>query len=219
VIDASTGQVAQRIDYDEWGQVLSDTNPGFQPFGYAGGLYDPDTGLVRFGARDYDAATGRWTTKDPIGFGGGDGNLYGYVRGNPISLTDPLGLYVTVCLREGAGGFGHVGIGFNSGSATYGLYPQESAPGNPITGKQGVVLPDRKPVVSCKRIDTLPKQNKLIEEYIIRSSGSPPAYNLLTSNCVNFVHGALSSAGILLPPPAPRPKLFFNSLEGDQCCQ
>jgi RHS repeat-associated protein len=71
VVNASTGVVMQRIDYDEWGRVSSDSNPGFQPFGYAGGLYDADTGLVRFGARDYDAGVGRWTAKDPIRFEGG----------------------------------------------------------------------------------------------------------------------------------------------------
>ena len=79
VVDVNTGAVAQRIDYDEFGVVMNDTNPGFQPFGFAGGLYDKDTGLVRFGARDYDAQTGRWTAKDPILFAGGDTNLYGYV--------------------------------------------------------------------------------------------------------------------------------------------
>jgi len=73
--------------------VQGDSNPGFQPFGYAGGLYDRDTGLVRFGARDYDAKIGRWTAKDPIGFGGGDASLYNYVNGNPITRIDPLGLY------------------------------------------------------------------------------------------------------------------------------
>ncbi len=44
VVNASTGAVVQRIDYDEWVQVLDDTNPGFQPFGFAGGLYDRDRG-------------------------------------------------------------------------------------------------------------------------------------------------------------------------------
>ncbi|MCM2281303.1 MAG: hypothetical protein NDI61_05580 [Bdellovibrionaceae bacterium] len=51
VVKASDGTIAQRIDYDEFGRVTSDTNMGFQPFGFAGGLYDPDTKLVRFGAR------------------------------------------------------------------------------------------------------------------------------------------------------------------------
>lgn len=91
VVDITTGAVLQRMDYDEFGTVITDTNPGFQPFGFAGGLYDRDTKLVRFGARDYDAETGRWTTKDPIGFGGGDTNLYGYVLGDPVNLLDPSG--------------------------------------------------------------------------------------------------------------------------------
>lgn len=92
VVDAATGEVVQRLDYDEWGNVLIDTNPGFQPFGFAGGLYDPLTGLVRFGARDYDAEVGRWTAKDPKGFGGGSENLFAYVAGNPVSRIDPTGL-------------------------------------------------------------------------------------------------------------------------------
>lgn len=91
VVDADDGTIVQRLDYDAFGVVLVDTNPGFQPFGYAGGLYDPDTGLVRYGARDYDPNTGRWTSKDPILFNGGDENLYGYCVGDPVNLVDPTG--------------------------------------------------------------------------------------------------------------------------------
>ncbi len=40
VVNIATGAVAQRIDYDEFGRVLVDTKPGFQPFGFAGGIYD-----------------------------------------------------------------------------------------------------------------------------------------------------------------------------------
>ncbi|MCC6559570.1 MAG: RHS repeat-associated core domain-containing protein, partial [Polyangiaceae bacterium] len=61
------------------------------PFGFAGGLYDPDTGLVRFGARDYDAEIGRWTAKDPLLFDGGGSNLYGYALGDPVNQRDPDG--------------------------------------------------------------------------------------------------------------------------------
>lgn len=91
VVNAATGAIAQQIDYDEFGRVISDTSPGFQPFGFAGGLYDPDTKLVRFGARDYDPETGRWTAKDPILFAGGDTNLYGYVLNDPVNWNDPTG--------------------------------------------------------------------------------------------------------------------------------
>jgi RHS repeat-associated protein len=98
VVDASTGMIAQRIDYDEFGRVLADTNPGFQPFGFAGGIYDRHTKLVRFGARDYDAETGRWTAKDPIGFSGGDTNLYGYVLGDPVNFVDPTGKIIWIAL-------------------------------------------------------------------------------------------------------------------------
>ena len=93
VVNVDDGTIEQRIDYDEWGKVLDDTNRGFQPFGFAGGLFDPQTGLVRFGARDYDAETGRSTGKDPIRFAGGDTNLYGYVVGDPINGFDPPGTW------------------------------------------------------------------------------------------------------------------------------
>jgi RHS repeat-associated protein len=55
-------------------------------------LYGQDSGLVRFGARDYDAETGRWTAKDPILFRGGSNNLYGYCRNNPLNCKDGSGL-------------------------------------------------------------------------------------------------------------------------------
>lgn len=102
VINALNGtEIAQQLDYDEFGRVLTDTSPGFQPFGFAGGLYDPDTGLVRFGFRDYDPETGRWTTNDPAGFVAGSSNLYAYSGNNPLNRIDPSGLKPT-----GTGGDG-----------------------------------------------------------------------------------------------------------------
>jgi RHS repeat-associated protein len=91
VVNATTGAVAQSIEYDAFGRVLSETGAGFQAFGFAGGLYDADTKLVRFGARDYDPGMGRWTNKDPIGFAGGDTDFYAYVGNDPVNLTDPDG--------------------------------------------------------------------------------------------------------------------------------
>ena len=100
IVDIQTGAVVQRMEFDAFGNVALDTNPGFQPFGFAGGLYDSDTKLVRFGARDYDAEIGRWTSKDPIGFKGKTTNLYGYVLNNPINFRDATGKIVVVIVPE-----------------------------------------------------------------------------------------------------------------------
>jgi RHS repeat-associated protein len=88
VVDIASGEVAQRLDYDEFGRVTLDSAPGFQPFGFAGGLYDPQSGLVRFGARDYDAETGTWTAKDRLGFAGADTNIYTYSFSDPVNFID-----------------------------------------------------------------------------------------------------------------------------------
>ena len=91
VVNATTGAVTQRLDYDAWGSVASDSAPGFQPFAFAGGVYDPDTKLTHFGYRDYDSLTGSWTAKDPIRLDGGF-NFYSYTMNSPTTLVDPLGL-------------------------------------------------------------------------------------------------------------------------------
>ena len=93
VVNSESGYVVQEIKYDEFGNVLLDTKPGWQPFYFAGGLYDEQTKLVRFGARDYDAVTGRWTAKDPIFFGGGVSNLYEYCLNDPVNRIDLNGLW------------------------------------------------------------------------------------------------------------------------------
>ena len=93
VIDLSSNSVVQEIDYDEYGVVLLDSNPGFQPFGFAGGITDQHTNLVRFGARDYMAEVGRWTAKDPMGFGAtSSSSLYEYAGNSPTIYIDRTGL-------------------------------------------------------------------------------------------------------------------------------
>lgn len=94
----SRGNIVQEMRYDAYGKVIYDSNPGFQPFGFAGGLYDHKTGLVRFGARDYDGMTGRWLSKDPILFAGADTNLYAYAFSDPINFIDPTG-QEGLCIR------------------------------------------------------------------------------------------------------------------------
>jgi RHS repeat-associated protein len=98
IVNATTGAVVKYMTYDEFGNETVGLDAGafppwMQPFGFDGGLYDEDTGLVRFGARDYEAATGRWLAKDPILFGGGQSNLYVYAGNDPVNRLDPSGLW------------------------------------------------------------------------------------------------------------------------------
>lgn len=102
IVNVSTGAIARRLRHDAWGSVLEDTNPDFTPFGFAGGLYDADTALVRFGARDYDPQVGRWMSKDPILFDGGQTNLYAYVGNDPINRTDETGEGPADCVKATA---------------------------------------------------------------------------------------------------------------------
>jgi len=110
VVNTANGHIIQRLDYDEFGNVLVNTNEGFQPFGYAGGLFDEQTGLVRFGARDYDAVVGRWTAKDPILLSGGI-NFYLYNHNYPINSIDPYGLKDYIIVNASlSGGIGPLSL-------------------------------------------------------------------------------------------------------------
>ncbi len=106
VVNAATGEIAQRLDYDACGKVLLDTNPGFQPFGFSGGLYETSTGFVRLGTRDYDAGKERWNSDDPTLFRGGDANLYRYCYDNPIDFMDIGGNDAVIgCIKLGFGNY------------------------------------------------------------------------------------------------------------------
>jgi RHS repeat-associated protein len=104
------GNVSARFDqtgeldvdfYDAYGllqpvpaQFYYTANNAADPIGYKGqnGYYtDPETGLICLPCRYYCPVTGRFLTRDPIGYDGGI-NLYGYCRGNPVDDADPLGL-------------------------------------------------------------------------------------------------------------------------------
>jgi len=91
VVDAGTGTIVWNNAYDEFGRPVPGT-PELIPFGFAGGLWDADTELLRYGARDYDPQTGRWTAKDPVLFTGGSSDLFEYCYGDPVNWIDPSGL-------------------------------------------------------------------------------------------------------------------------------
>jgi RHS repeat-associated protein len=103
----TAGALVKSLEYDAFGVVLADSAPSFSfPLGFAGGVVDADSGLVHFGARDYEPASGRWTTPDPFLFDGRQLNLYAYASNAPTLRRDPSGL-ASYSIS------GYAGVGFN----------------------------------------------------------------------------------------------------------
>jgi len=155
VTDAS-GSVAESYAYDEFGAVLTASTPSAQnPFRYVGkyGVMDEGNNILHMRARYFDADTGKFLSRDPLGFDGGDLNLYAYVKSAPVSHIDPIGLASSennpppktvsldfgfclgVCISASvsmddngdvylSGGFG-VGVGGGASISTSHQYPEE----------------------------------------------------------------------------------------------
>ncbi|MBI4862090.1 MAG: RHS repeat-associated core domain-containing protein [Candidatus Riflebacteria bacterium] len=87
-----TGTVIRTTEHLAYGSV----KPGSADagvIGFAGARRDPRTGLLFLRNRVYSPELMRFLSRDPIGFQGGQWNLYGYVGNNPVGRRDPIGLY------------------------------------------------------------------------------------------------------------------------------
>ena len=91
--DNASGAIIDHLDYDAYGNVTNETQPGNgDRLKYAQGTWDATLGLYHFGARWYDPTTGRWDEQDPLGLLP-DSNDYRYVGNGPTDSIDPYGLW------------------------------------------------------------------------------------------------------------------------------
>ncbi|MBI2390457.1 MAG: hypothetical protein HYV09_12785 [Deltaproteobacteria bacterium] len=209
VVDTTSGAVLQRMEYDAFGVVETDlvrnqttgslvapgstTDPTWDPlpFGFAGGLYDRDTKLVRFGARDYDPETGRWTAKDPIGFGGGDTNLYGYAGSDPVNHVDFTGLEVVVYVWGATGNmsstWGHASIVFD-GVHNFDFYDDSGVVDGGINSSRA-----RLELV----LALSSSQERALRALLESMKGQSRVYNAFTNNCTDPAFDVLTELGLL----------------------
>ena len=102
----SSGAIVSSTSYDSFGNAAPKQAAGSAAssagkatpniatsYRYTGREYDADTGLYYYRNRWYDPETGRFISEDPIGFAGGDINLYSYVGNNPHGYIDPFGFW------------------------------------------------------------------------------------------------------------------------------
>ena len=107
--------------YDAWGNVLAGyVSPSAVAltalrYRFQGREWSAATGLINFRMRWYDAETGRWLSKDPIGLSGGL-NLYAFCCNNPMNRIDPFGEFSPLLWAF----FGGVAVGGISGWITGG---------------------------------------------------------------------------------------------------
>ena len=85
----ASGGVVERSQYEAFG---ASQGSSLTRYGFTGRERDDVTGLLYYRARWYDPQQGRFISQDPLGFNGGDTNLYSYVWQNPLNYRDPLGL-------------------------------------------------------------------------------------------------------------------------------
>ena len=92
LVTDSTGNIANRYDYDSFGRRIAVTESVQQPYGWKGRdfIAGPDVYYNR--ARFYDPVLGKFIAEDPLGFDGGDTNLYAFAWSNVKNWNDPSGL-------------------------------------------------------------------------------------------------------------------------------
>jgi len=95
----SAGTVQTENTYEPFGKTTSTGASNTNPFQYTGREND-GTGLYYYRARYYHSGLQRFISGDPIGFDGGDFNLYAYVANSPVNFLDPYGLSKDDCLRN-----------------------------------------------------------------------------------------------------------------------
>jgi RHS repeat-associated protein len=88
----SSGSLATLYSYEPFGKPTMTGASSAFPYLFAGMEWDSSTGLYHTPARYYSPSLQRFLSEDPMGFAGGDVNLFAYAGNDPINNTDPSGL-------------------------------------------------------------------------------------------------------------------------------
>ena len=136
---------------------------------FQGREWSEATGLANFRMRWYDAVTGRWLSKDPIGLSGGL-NLYAFCGGDAVDFIDPLGLAIWV---ENRGLHQNINVGDPNGNFDLYSFGADGSKGilkslNPYNDDAGIVYNDDPPdsMEDGMCISTTPEQDEFAKDFL-----------------------------------------------------
>jgi RHS repeat-associated protein len=122
-ITDNSQQIVNAYAYTPFGIITDKQEAISQPFTFVGqhGVMTEPNGFYYMRARYYDPHTGRFISQDPLGFDGGDVNLYIYAANNPIVYLDPNGQWVTTAIGAASGGLSGLMTGIQNGNVWAGI--------------------------------------------------------------------------------------------------
>jgi RHS repeat-associated protein len=121
LLETDPNSIVEQNTYDAYGNVsIDDTDNWYNGnrYMFTGRRYDAESGLYYYRARMYNPGLGVFQSQDPLGYIDSM-NLYAYCANNPLSYTDPWGLW-TVNLTGGLGMAANINFGYNSGKWHFG---------------------------------------------------------------------------------------------------
>ena len=198
----SSGSTQTSYTYDPFGNTTLTGASSSNPYRFTGRETD-GTGLYNFRARYYSPTLQRFISQDPLGFAGGDIDLYAYGSNNPVSLTDQLGLDAYLCDRPLKGFSGehwrlyhqYICVVLDDATYCFGLYTyngQLDTPESLTLNVPGGFEGD-KPNKSC----TKESSKKCVDSCLLGvAEGTPPDYsvvNLFGMNCQEFATSAIAN--------------------------
>ncbi|HMH49282.1 MAG TPA: kelch repeat-containing protein [Candidatus Acidoferrum sp.] len=185
------GTVATEYSYEPFGRTTSTLGTSSNSIDYTG-REDDGLGLKYYRARYYHPQVQRFISEDPLQFGGGDANLYAYVRNAPTTYIDPLGLDIAVIESGPTEGnpIGHTAIAITG----YGIFSRGNAvaPGSSLAAYLAREAPNRDTAVTVIRTSTDQDAAALLS---LRNSFPRPV-GKIWDNCASTSNEALSAAGI-----------------------
>jgi RHS repeat-associated protein len=201
VITDNANKVVWRWDSDPFGSDAANEDPDGDGVGFGynlrfpGQYFDRETNLHYNYFRDYDPSTGRYVQSDPIGLDGGQFSTYAYVRGDPLSYVDPLGLDVEVIVWGPDGSFhgswGHVSSDIGGVNNSFGQKGWDKTyPGADEYIKRQQTR--RKSGGKGYKFKTTPEQ----DGRIMRCIRNTTSYDSLTQNCGRTVQYCLNQEGM-----------------------